>query len=371
MKIGILTGDHKQNETGIGNYILNLINELKNFPDELSVIRHPNGYDYDIKKQIIPHTFPSAGMMVWSCVISAQRHLFSDMDLVHSPTLALFPVKPHENYVFTAHDIIFKKFPDYLPIGTIRHTKLFFHHNLKLSDRIIADSESTKEDLITCYRIPKEKITTIPVAADKIYSKLPECDVQKIREKYSLFIPFVLYVGTIEPRKNIILILEAFSHLQKSIPDLELVIAGKKGWYYEEIFQKLNTLHIQNKVKFLGYVPLPDLPGLYNAATIFVYPSLYEGFGIPPLEAMQCGTPVITSNVSSLPEVMGEKGLMVPPDDPFALHRAMKKIIQDRSFREEQIKYGLERSRQFSWKRTAEMTRDVYEEVIRSKKCHP
>lgn len=364
MKIGVLTGDHTQNETGIGNYILNLINELKKISGELSIIRHPRGYDYGIQNQIIPKTLQSAGLMIWPFTVAAQKQKLSDLDLVHCPTLALFPTKPHDHYVTTVHDIIFKKYPQFLPKGTIRHTKLLFHRNLKISDKIIADSESTKSDLISEYRIPKDKIIVIPAAADSIYRQLSETETQKIREKYFLNYPYILYVGTIEPRKNITLILEAFALCQKSLPDFQLVIAGKKGWYYDEIFSTLSRLRIQDKVIFLGYVPVSDLPGLYNAADLFVYPSRYEGFGIPPLEAMQCGTPTITSNISSLPEIMGDKGVTVNPDNSVTLCHAMKKMILDTVFREEQIRYGIERSKQFSWKKTSQLTWKVYEDVI-------
>jgi glycosyltransferase involved in cell wall biosynthesis len=168
----------------------------------------------------------------------------------------------------------------------------------------------------------------------------------------------------LEPKKNIPNLIKSFFYLLQEQPDIELVIGGKKSWYYEDIFQTVKKLGIENRVRFLNYVPSEDLPLLYNAAEIFVFPSLYEGFGLPPLEAMKCGTPVITSNVSSLPEVMGERGMMVDPDDPVALCEAMKKIILDRSFQEEQVKYSLERSRQFSWEKTAEMTLDVYEKVM-------
>jgi len=364
MKVGIFTGDHNQEETGIGNYICNLINEFKTFQIDLSIIRHPKGYSYNIKNQIIPYTISSTGMMVWSCAVSFQKYLFKDLDLVHSPTLALFPIKPHENYVLTVHDIIFKKFPQFIPKGTVRHTKLFFSHNLSIADKILADSHSTKRDLIEIYHVPNDKIEVIPAAADRIYRQLSESDIRKIIHKYNLFKPFILYVGTIEPRKNISKILESFSYCIKWFPDLELVIVGKKGWYYQEVFQRLNQLHIQEKVRFLGYVPLTDLPGLYNAAELFIYISQYEGFGIPPLEAMQCGTPVIASNTSSLPEIIGDGGVMVDPSDPITLANEIKKILSDNHFSEELSYYGLERSKHFSWKKTADMTYGVYEEIM-------
>ncbi len=363
MKVGIFTGDHTKYETGIGNYILNLINELKN-RCELSIIRHPKGYDYSIKNQIIPNTLASAGMMIWSCAVSGQKYLFSDLDLVHSPTLALFPVKPHENYVLTVHDIIFKKFPQFLPKGTIRHTKLFFRRNLISADKIIAVSQSTKNDIIKHYKIDEKKIIVIPEAADPIFRPLTDNEIEKIKQKYSLNTPFILYVGTIEPRKNITIILDAFALSLKSFPNLELVIAGKKGWYYEQIFLHLQKLGIQEKVRFLGYVPLSDLPALYNAAHIFVYPSYYEGFGLPPLEAMQCGTPVITSDVSSLPEVMGNKGIMVSPNNAVKLGKEIKKLIPDSAYRNNQIQFGIEQARKFSWKKTADLTIEIYESVL-------
>jgi len=364
MKVGIITGDHQASETGIGNYILNLIKGLKNTPAELSIVRHPRGYDYEIDDQIIPHTPLSAGLMIWTCALAAQRNILSHLDLVHSPTLALFPIKPHDHYVSTVHDIIFKKYPQYLPKGTIHHTKLLFNRNLSLSDRVIADSESTKRDLMAIYKTPEEKITVIPAAADERYQQVPDHEIDKIRKKYTLTKTFILYVGTIEPRKNITQILDSFSHIQKKFPDIELVIAGKKGWYYQEIFSKLHSLHLTDKVRFLGYVPIEDLPGLYNAAEIFVYPSQYEGFGLPPLEAMQCGTPVITSNRSSLPEVVGKEGIMVNPDNPGELSQAIMKLIHNPAYQEEQIQYGIQRSKLFSWKKTADMTYQVYEEVI-------
>lgn len=366
MNIGIFTGDHTESETGIGFYILNLISEL-NTKCDLTVIRHPNGYDYHINSQIIPYTIPSKGMMVWSCAVTAQKHLFSHLDLVHSPTLALFPIKPHNRYVLTVHDIIFKKFPQYLPKGTIRHTKLFFRHNLNLADKIIAVSHSTRNDIIQEYGISKEKIVVIPEAADPIYRPVPDKEKEKIIQKYSLKDPFILYVGTIEPRKNIITVLDAFASCLKSHPNLELVIAGKKGWYYEHIFIHLQKIGIQNKVKFIGYIPISDLPALYNAAHIFVYPSLYEGFGLPPLEAMQCGTPVISSNVSSLPEVMGEKGIMINPYDSVTLSNEINKLISDTKYRDNQIQYGFMQAKKFSWKKTAELTVSVYEDLCYTK----
>lgn len=364
MKVGIITGDHTESETGIGNYILNLISELKKTNQEISVIRHPRGYNYEVNNQIVPYTPYAAGLMVWSFLVLLQKGMLQNLDIVHSPTMALFPVKPHEHYVCTVHDIVFKKFPQFIPKGTIRHTTLLFKRNLELSDQIIAVSESTKMDLIAEYRVQKEKISVIPEAADPMFHPLSDQDIERIKRKYSLPHYFILYLGTIEPRKNISQIFEAFSSIHAKNPEMRLVIAGKKGWYYEEIFHRLYQLHISEKVIFLGYVPLSDLPALYNAATIFVYPSQYEGFGLPPLEAMQCGTPVIISNRSSLPEVVGEGGIMINPDSPDQIGSAIMKLINNPEFFQQQVNYGIEQAKRFSWRKTADMTSHVYEEVI-------
>lgn len=364
MKVGIVTGDHTASETGIGNYILNLISELKKTSANLSVIRHPKGHNYGVESEIIPRSPQSAGLMIWSCLVAVQKNQLKNLDIIHSPTLALFPFKPHDHYVFTAHDIVFRKFPQYLPQGTIRHTKLLFNRNLTVANHLISDSESTKKDLISYYKVPREKITVIPLAADPMYRPLPDQDKEKIRRKYSLFHPFILYVGTIEPRKNISSIFEAFAQIQGKNPGIELVIVGKKGWYYEEIFQRLYQLHITDKVRFLGYVPLTDLPALYNAATIFVYPSQYEGFGLPLLESMQCGTPVISSNRSSLPEIVGKGGNLINPDNPNELMSVIRQLLQNPEYYQEQRQYGLDRAKKFSWKKTAQQTYQVYEEIL-------
>lgn len=213
------------------------------------------------------------------------------------------------------------------------------------------------------YNVPEHKIAITYLGASKEYRQLPVEDVQLIRDKYNLKFPFVLFVGNLEPRKNIPTLLKAFSLCKKKIPILKLVIVGQNGWKYAEIFSTLAGLHLENDVIFLQYVPHEDLPAIYNASELFAYPSFYEGFGLPLLEAMQCGVPVITSNTSSLPEIVGERGVMVNPHDIHGLADMMFHLLSDDNFRKENIRYGLSRAQMFSWEKCAQQTQEVYNEV--------
>ena len=188
-------------------------------------------------------------------------------------------------------------------------------------------------------------------------------EIDVIRQKYGLKDPFILFVGNLEPRKNIPNLIRAFSHCREQNENLKLVIAGRRGWLYEEIFTTVTELHLENKVQFLDYIPHEDLPALYNAAMIFVYVPFYEGFGLPVLEAMQCGTPVITANTSSLPEVVGEGGIMVDPLDIADLSEKISLLISDEYLRKENIRYNLSRCEEFSWKKCAQQTAEVYDEI--------
>jgi glycosyltransferase involved in cell wall biosynthesis len=244
-------------------------------------------------------------------------------------------------------------------------SKLLFPKLIRDSDRIIADSYNTKKDIVNYYGVREEKISVIHLGASRGYRQLENQIVESVRSKYHLNFPFVLFIGTIEPRKNIPVLLKAFSICKKKLPELKLVIVGQKGWKYHAVFTTITNLHLQNDVLFLQYVPHEDLPAIYNAAELFVYPSLYEGFGLPPLEAMQCGVPVITSNTSSLPEIVGERGAMVNPDDIQGLASMMFDLLSDDSLRKENIRYGLSRARLFSWEKCALETQEIYEEVYR------
>ena len=372
MKIGIISDRLNRSRTGIGNYTYNLIKELgkKNENREcISLISYessglfPNLDEIIIKNPLKRVTRKS--FYFWHIYLQfrLKKNNFN-LDIVHSPeNAALFAKLKHQRKVITVHDTTGYLFSETFTLITRLRCGLLFPRTLRTADKIIADSNSTKRDLINYFNVPAEKIKVILLAADEKFKPLDHEEINEVKQRYKLDFPFILYVGTLEQRKNIPTLIKAFYKLKKDETKQKLVIAGGKGWKYKEIFETIDKLNLQKDVIFTGYVLDEDLPALYNAADLFVYPSLYEGFGLPPLESMACGTPVITSNTSSLPEVVGDAGIMVDPYDVDRLADAMHKVLSNEELREDMIKRGLERAKMFSWDKTARETLRVYEEV--------
>ncbi|MCS7287390.1 MAG: glycosyltransferase family 1 protein [Anaerolineae bacterium] len=288
--------------------------------------------------------------------------LFRGVDLFHA-TEHLLPRFSRIKTVFTLHDLIFLFHPEtHKPMNRWFLT-LMMPRFLRAADAVITVSECTKKDAMRFYNIPEEKITVIYEGVSPRFHPVSSEIVGAVRLKYGLPERFILYVGTIEPRKNLIALLEALHYLLTTY-HLQLVIVGKKGWLYEGFFRRLRELGLEERVHFTGYVPDEDLPALYSAADLFVFPSLYEGFGLPVLEAMACGVPVICSNTSSLPEVAGDAALLVDPTDVQALAKAIERALTDETLRAMLRAKGLERARMFTWEKTAQKTLEVYRRVL-------
>ncbi len=291
-----------------------------------------------------------------------QDSLFPGVALFHA-TDHLLPYFRRIKSVFTLHDLIFLFHPEtHKPLNRWFLT-LMMPRFLRAADAVIAVSECTKRDAVRFYGIPEEKITVIYEGVNPRFRPASPETIASVRARYNLPEHFILYVGTIEPRKNLTALLEAFHHLLAT-HDLRLVIVGKKGWLYEGFFRRLRELGLGNRVIFTGYVPDEDLPAIYSAAELFVFPSLYEGFGLPVLEAMACGVPVICSNTSSLPEVAGDAALLVDPTDVRALAGAMEQALTDEALRVTLRARGIERAQRFTWARAAQETMQVYENVV-------
>jgi glycosyltransferase involved in cell wall biosynthesis len=266
--------------------------------------------------------------------------------------------------VITIHDLNFLYYPQYLTDSARRYYNDQINWAVKRADAIIVDSNATREDLRSKLHVPEELMTVVHLAADSRFRQLDEAEVSPTLDRYALAAGYVLFVGTWEPRKNLVGLLDALAQLNARGDNKNLVIAGRPGWLYEDIYQHIEVLNLEDKVRFIKQ-PTPDqLIALYNGASVLVMPSFYEGFGLPALESMQCGTPVIVSNRGSLPEVVGHAGLLVDPEDTASLADAMRHIMHDESLRETLRKQGFARSKFFSWEATARKTLQVYKNVI-------
>ncbi|MBI5650018.1 MAG: glycosyltransferase family 4 protein [Chloroflexi bacterium] len=288
---------------------------------------------------------------------------FPRADLFHA-TEHLLPRFKNTKTVFTLHDLIFQFFPAYhLPLNKWFLTNAMPHF-LKRADAIIAVSEWTKRDAIRLYNLPPEKITVIYEAADPALKPVNDPGIiANARARYANNQPFVFFVSTIEPRKNIRALVDALKILRARGFPQRLLIAGRKGWLYQPTFDHVKQTGMEDLVSFLDFVPDVDLRALYAACDAFVFPSLYEGFGLPSLEALSCGAPVVCANNSSLPEVVGDAAVLIDPHDPGDIARAVERVITDRAWRAELRTRGFAQAAKFSWERAARETLAVYDQV--------
>lgn len=266
----------------------------------------------------------------------------------------------HPRSVVTVHDLGYLYHPGAHRAWDRLYLDLSTRFNVSVASQIIADSEATKNDLVQKYSVLEERITVVYPGCN-LDPVIDETGWERVRERYHLPGKYILHLGTLHPRKNILCLLEAFQPLSRDFPDLHLVLAGKRGWLYEEILYKAEGLG--GRVHFPGYVASEDLPLLLRRARLFILPSLYEGFGFPILEAMAAGTPVVCSNASSLPEVAGDAALLFDPHDVEAMGEAMRTVLEDDALRSELVERGLERAKIFSWERCARETLSVLEKA--------
>jgi len=289
-----------------------------------------------------------------------QDGMFPAVDLFHA-TEHLLPRLRRIRTVFTLHDLIFRFDPtSHLPLNRV-YLNLMMPRFLRAANTVVAVSECTKRDAVQLYDIPAEKIHVIPEGVDARFKPSHPERVEHVRSAYHLPERFVLCIGTIEPRKNLPILFEALvSRREQGLEIWPLVIAGKPGWLYEPILQRVTELGLQDLVHLTGFFPDDDLPALCNAATLLAMPSRYEGFGLPVLEAMACGTPVVCSNTSSLPEVAGDAALLVPPDDVRGWSEAIARVLTDDALRAQMRERGLAHAAHFTWEQAARQTADLY-----------
>jgi glycosyltransferase involved in cell wall biosynthesis len=255
-------------------------------------------------------------------------------------------------------------FPESFQVSQRRYQRLFTGLSARRATHLIAISRSTAQDLTKFFGVDPAKVSVVLPGVEARYKPLEAPLVSEFRRRRSLPEKFLLYVGTLEPRKNLPTLIRAFASFRRGHAGVKLALAGGRGWLYEPSLALVKELELQNDVLFPGYIAEDELPLWYNAAEIFVYPSLYEGFGLPPLEAMACGTPVIASDASSLPEVVGDAGLMAAPGDAEEWCAALSRLATDCDLRASLRQRGLARAKEFTWVRMAQQTVRVYQDVL-------
>ncbi|NJL92658.1 MAG: glycosyltransferase family 4 protein [Anaerolineae bacterium] len=288
------------------------------------------------------------------------------LDLFHAQDFVLPPCRSRTRTVLTIHDLSYVRTPETFPPALLKFLNQTVPPSVARADHILATSQATQDDLAQFYGVPADKMTVIYSGIEPRFQPVTDKGLQQaVRRRYRLPDgPFTLAVGTLQPRKNYPRLIQAL--YQANLPDLHLVIAGGKGWLEAPIHAQVAELGLQNRVHLIGFVADEDLSALYSLATLTAYPSLYEGFGFPILESMACGTPVLASTTSSMPEVSGQAAWLVDPLDTEALAEGLRRLLTDPALRETLSTAGLERARQFTWERAAQQLYDLYQRLLAS-----
>jgi len=366
--------------TGTETYSLHLIRALLDqgtghrFRLYFNQAPAPGLFPKSVETRVMP--FPR----LWTHVRLSREMQAAPTDVLFVPSHVLPLIHPPRSVV-TVHDLGFRYYPQAHTLFQNLYLRWSTRYNARAATRIVADSEATRRDLLRAYAVPADRIVVVYPGRDE--SLAPVTDPQIVdaaRARYGLSTRYILYVGTLHPRKNLVRLVKAFAALLGSLDstpehradgtldgdgELQLVLAGQKGWLYEEIFGEVRKLGLEDRVVFTGYMPEADLPSVLSGALAFVFPSLYEGFGLPVLEAMACGIPVVCSNVSSLPEVGGDAALLIDPLDVEALAGAMYQVISDEALRDKLVEGGMEQIRRFSWRQCASQVLEVLEDAGR------
>ena len=287
------------------------------------------------------------------------------LDLIHSPDF-IPPLHNRIPAVITIHDLAFLLYPQFITASSARYYGQV-EDAVKRARRIIAVSHSTKRDIVNLLGAPERKIDVIYEASAPFYRQIPQDEARQILTRANIHLPerFILSVGTIEPRKNLKTLIHAYHHLrQRYHVDAPLVLAGSSGWLAEDVYKLVAQLGLEDVVHFMGHTPNEHLLALYNLTTVLAHPAHYEGFGLPPLEAMACGAPVVCSDAGSLPEVVGDAALLAPPEDDEAWTVALHRVLEDSHLQGSLSQKGLARAKTFSWEKAARETLDTYRRAV-------
>lgn len=380
MKISLEFQSCLKNKSGIGIYTYELTKRLQQYKDiefngQIFNFINRNDISKDLEgieiEKKVCSLFPyGVYRRIWHYVPIKYNWLFNDNADIYHFFNFIVPPRIKGKVITTIHDMTYELYPETMDKRNLKRIKDDIKYSVDRADKIITVSESSKNDIIKFLNIDESKIEIVynGVDYDKFNKSYTEDIKLRVIKKYNLPQDYILYMGTLEPRKNIDSIIEGFALLkeQKRFDNMKLVIAGKKGWLFENIFDLVNKLGLKNQVIFTDYVDEIDKPIIYNMAKLFVFPSLYEGFGIPVLEAMASSVPVITSNVSSLPEVAGDAAILVEPKDIESIAKNMIKVLSDKDLKNELVRKGHIQAQKFTWEASAEKLYNIYKEVMKS-----
>jgi glycosyltransferase involved in cell wall biosynthesis len=359
----------KLHDFGIGTYIRNLLRHLARTDHSTEYVLLCGEADLGVAAQLGPNfravLEPSPNYSLREQVHVPWVLRRERPDVYHAPHYVL-PAGVRCPSVVTIHDCIHLMFPQYLPNRlAYAYARAQMWSAARRSDCILTVSEASKRDILHLFNVPPEKIVVVYNAIDSHFSVTPSEDaVARVRERYQLDHKFVLYVGNIKPHKNLVRLIEAFHELRRDdLEDLKLLIIGDQISKLPSLRRAVHRHKLHKQVRFLGYVADDQLAILYRLASVFVFPSLYEGFGLPPLEAMASGTPVVASNVSSLPEVVGDAAVLVNPYDVDAIVDGLRQVLTDPVLAADMSRKGIDRAREFSWERSVAKTWAVYQTI--------
>lgn len=363
MRIGIdarvLFGPH----TGDRTYLLNLLRQFAqmDLPHQFFLFSDRWGnLPFDLPPNFRPVLLPKISPRLYTAILLPRACSTYRVDLLHVQYIApLFAPCP---IVTTVHDVHWRRFPETFPIKDRVLMEIFLPLTFHRASAIITDSKASRNDLVQFFRVPPSKLHVVYLAAEEqFFVRLSGDERRTVLSRYGLTEGYLLFVGVIQPRKNLERLLHAFAFLRPKIECHPFVIVGKLGWQTQRLFQLVSELKLGDCVKFTGYVPDEDLPAIYQGAKVFAYPALWEGFGLPVLEAMASGVPVLTSATSSLGEIAENAAVLVDPLSVKSIFDGLHQLLVDEKLRDELSQRGLERARQFSWLKTAQETLQVYE----------
>jgi glycosyltransferase involved in cell wall biosynthesis len=362
----------KLHDFGIGTYIRNLLQQLARIDQVNEYVLLCRPVDVAVAAELGPN-FRAVAEPAKPYSLREQFRVPIDLrreqvDLFHAPHYVLPPLAQCK-MVVTIHDVIHLLFPQYLPNRlAYAYARASLWAATKRADRILTVSETSKNDILRRFKVPAQKIVVIYNAFDERFKMQPsEEDVTRVRERYQLNHRFVLYVGNIKPHKNLERLIDAFDRLRRGgFDDLRLLIIGDEISKFPALRRAVHRHKLHKHVRFLGFVPIETLAVLYRLADVFVFPSLYEGFGLPPIEAMASGAPVVTSNVSSLPEVVGDAALLVDPYDPDSIADGCRQVLTDAQLRATLCARGRAQAEKYSWRQSIEQVHQIYMEVLQS-----